>query len=152
MPSKKILAIFGATGNQGGSLANYVLSDPELSATYSVRAITRDVTSSKSQALKQKGAEVVTGDISDAASLKPALTGVHTVFIMTAPAWGPDAVDIEYGQAKSAADVAVEQGVEYIIFSTLPHVSKISGGKYAKVFPLIPVTSSSVSLSLFNTP
>ncbi|KAH8908547.1 NAD(P)-binding protein [Coniochaeta sp. PMI_546] len=131
----KILAIFGATGKQGGGLSEYVLNDPELSKEYTVRAITRDVSSEKSQQLKKKGAEVVQGDISDPASLKTALAGVHTVFIMTASAWGPDAVEVEFGQAKTAADIAVEQGVQYIIFSTHPHVKEISGGKYTKVTP-----------------
>ncbi|OIW30142.1 NAD(P)-binding protein [Coniochaeta ligniaria NRRL 30616] len=131
----KILAVFGATGNQGGSLVTYVLNDPELSKEYSVRAITRDVNSEKSKQLKESGAEVVHGDITDTASLKTALAGVHTVFIMTAPVFGPDALQIESGHAKAAADVAVEQGVQYIIFSTLPHVKEISGGKYTKVSP-----------------
>lgn len=134
----KILAIFGATGKQGGGLSEYVLNDPELSKEYTVRAITRDVSSEKSQQLKKKGAEVVQGDISDPASLKTALAGVHTVFIMTASAWGPDAVEVEFGQAKTAADIAVEQGVQYIIFSTHPHVKEISGGKYTKVWSFPP--------------
>lgn len=134
----KILAVFGATGKQGGGLITYVLNDPELSKEYTVRAITRNANSEKSQKLKQKGAEVVQGDISDAGSLKTALAGAHTVFIMTAPAWGPDALEIELNQAKTAADVAVQQGVQYIIFSTLPHVKEISGGKYSKVPTLSP--------------
>ncbi|KAB5547362.1 hypothetical protein GE09DRAFT_1288996 [Coniochaeta sp. 2T2.1] len=129
----KVLAIFGATGKQGGSVANYVLGDPELSKQYSVRAITRNVNSPKAQELKQKGAEVITGNISDVASLKTALSGAHTVFLMTAPAWGHDGLEVEFNQAKTAADVSVELGVQYIIFSTLPSVSKISGGKYTKV-------------------
>jgi hypothetical protein len=131
--SKKVLAIFGATGQQGGALAAYVLSDPELSASYAVRAITRDVTSSKVANLRHQGAEVVPGDISDVVSLESALKGVQTVFIMTTHAWGPNAVEVEFGQVKNAADTAVALGVEYVIFSTLPHTSQISGGKYAKV-------------------
>lgn len=52
--------MFGATGNQGGSVVKTVLSHPELSKTYKIRAITRDVTKPASIALKEKGAEVVT--------------------------------------------------------------------------------------------
>ncbi|RYP82900.1 hypothetical protein DL769_001509 [Monosporascus sp. CRB-8-3] len=54
---------------------------------------------------------------------------------MTIPSFGPDGLEDEYNSGKTIADVAVEKGVEYIIFSTLPSVRKISGGKYTKVTP-----------------
>ncbi|KAF7554685.1 hypothetical protein G7Z17_g2719 [Cylindrodendrum hubeiense] len=130
----KILAVFGATGQQGSSVVNYVLNDPELSKEYKIRAITRDVTSEKAKQLAEK-VEVVQGDILDNASLKTALAGAHTVFAMTSPGFGPDAVDVEYNSGKAIADAALEQGVEYIIFSTLKSVSEMSGGKYTAVTP-----------------
>ena len=130
----KTLAVFGATGQQGSSIINYVLADAELSQQYKIRAITRDVNSSKAKDLKEK-VEVVQGDALDRTSLEAALTGVHTLFAMTTPSLGPDAVEIEYNSAKTIADVAVEKGAEYIIFSTLPSVTEISGGKYTKVTP-----------------
>ena len=64
-----ILAIFGATGQQGSSIVDYVLNDPELSKQYTIRAITRDVDSDKAKQLK-KNVEVVRGDVLDRASLK----------------------------------------------------------------------------------
>ncbi|KAE9367881.1 NAD(P)-binding protein [Stipitochalara longipes BDJ] len=130
----KILAVFGATGQQGGSIINYVLNDPELSPKFKIRAITRDVNSEKAKQLKEK-VEIVQGDILSRASLETALSGVHTVFAMTTPSFGPDAVEAEYNSAKTIADVAVEKGAEYIIFSTLPAASEISGGKYTKLTP-----------------
>ncbi|KAG8527755.1 uncharacterized protein KY384_007909 [Bacidia gigantensis] len=126
-----VLAVFGATGQQGGSLINYVLNDPELSKKYQLRAITRDVSSEKAKLLKEK-VEVVKGDVADRASLETALTGVHTVFAITTPDFGPDGFEIEYNSGKTIADVTVERGIEYIIFSTLPSISDISGGKYTK--------------------
>ncbi|RYP02792.1 hypothetical protein DL765_010683 [Monosporascus sp. GIB2] len=54
---------------------------------------------------------------------------------MTTPSFGPDGLEGEYNSGKTIADVAVEKGVEYIIFSTLPPARKISGGKYTKVTP-----------------
>ena len=69
------------------------------------------------------------------ASLETALTGAHTVFAMTPPSIGPDGLKAEYNSGKTIADVAVEKGAEYIIFSTLPPVKEISGGKYTKVTP-----------------
>ena len=130
----KILAVFGATGQQGGSVVNYVLNDPELSQRYKIRAITRDTNSDKAKQLKEK-VEVAQGDVLDRASLETALTDAHTVFAMTTPSFGPDGFEVEYNSAKTIADVAVEKGAEYIIFSTLPPVKEISGGKYTKVTP-----------------
>jgi uncharacterized protein YbjT (DUF2867 family) len=130
----KILAVFGATGQQGSSVVNYVLNDPELSQKYTIRAITRDVNSEKAKKLKEK-VEVVQGDQSNRASLETALTGAQTIFAMTPPSFGPGALGTEYNNGKMIADVAVEKGVEYIIFSTLPGVKEISGGKYTAVTP-----------------
>ena len=67
------------------------------------------------------------------ASLEIALAGVHTVFAITTPSFSPDGLEVEYNTGKTIADVSVEKGVEYIIFSTLPPVKEISGGKYTKV-------------------
>lgn len=129
----KILAVFGATGTQGGSVVNAVLNDPELSQQFKIRGIVRDVNSEKALRLEEKKVDVVPGDMLDRPSLEVALTGVHTVFIHTMPSFGPDAVEAEYNTAKTMADVAVEKGVEYIIFSTLPSVSEMSNGKYTAV-------------------
>ena len=129
----KILAVFGATGKQGSSIINYVLQDPELSQEYKIRAITRDVNSEKAKQLKEK-VEVVYGDVLKRASLETALTGVHTVFAMTTPTFDLNGgLEVEYNSGKTIADGAVEQGAEYIIFSTLPPVKEISGGKYSNV-------------------
>ncbi len=86
----KILAVFGATGQQGGSVINYVLNDPELSENYKIRAITLDAQSENAKQLKEK-VEVVRGDVLNRASVETALTGEHTVFAMTTPSFGPDA-------------------------------------------------------------
>ncbi|KAL6689942.1 hypothetical protein J3F84DRAFT_390938 [Trichoderma pleuroticola] len=130
----QILAVFGATGQQGSSVINYVLSDPELSQKYQLRAVTRDVNSEKARQLKEK-VEVVHGDMLNRPSLETALTGAYTIFAMTTPSAGPDGLEIEYNTAKTIADVAVEKGAAYIIFSTQPSVTEISGGKYTKVTP-----------------
>jgi uncharacterized protein YbjT (DUF2867 family) len=131
----KVLAIFGATGQQGGSVLNHVLSDPELFREYKLRAITRDVNSEEARKLKTRNVEVVEGDILSPTSLATSLIGVHTVFAMTTPSLGPDAFEVELANAKRIADVAVDQGAEYIIWSTLPSVRDISKGKYTAVVP-----------------
>lgn len=129
----KPLVVFGATGQQGGSLVSFVLKDAELSKQYNLRAVSRDPSSSKSEDLKKKGVEVIKADLTDKSSLHDALKGAHTVFAMTTPSFGPDVKNREITEGKAIADVAVAEKVQYIIFSTLPSVSKVSGGKYTKV-------------------
>lgn len=80
----KVLTVFGATGQQGGSVVEYVLNDPELSKKYKVRAITRDLTKPAAQTLQQNGVEVVKADADDSESLKQAMQGAHTIFAVTA--------------------------------------------------------------------
>lgn len=111
-----------------------MLNDPELSQIYKIRAINRDLDSDKAKLLKEK-VEVIQGDILDRASLETALSGVHTVFGMTTPSFDLDALEAEFNSGKSIADAAVSKEVKYIIFSTLPAVTQISGGKYTKVTP-----------------
>ncbi len=63
--TKPIAVIVGATGGQGGSVVDSFLKD----GTYQVRAITRKINSEKAVALRQRGVEVVTGDLNDESSL-----------------------------------------------------------------------------------
>ncbi|PWY87213.1 NmrA family transcriptional regulator [Aspergillus sclerotioniger CBS 115572] len=134
MTPPKTIVVFGATGQQGGSLIQYILNDPHLSSTYQIRAITRDPSTPAAQSLKTAGVEVFPADANDPSSLLPALQNSHMVFSMTLPNFfAPDAKQIEIAQGKAIADAAVASGTEHIIFSTLPHVSKISNGKYTKV-------------------
>ena len=142
-------------------MINSVLHDPLLSKTYQIRAITRDVNSESAQKLKSKNIDIVQGDAHDRASLETALTGAHTVFAMTNPAFAPNGFEIEFNSAKLIADVAVEKAISYLIFSTLPNVTAISGGKYTHVthfdakakaeeyIRTLPIKSAFVSLGLF---
>jgi uncharacterized protein YbjT (DUF2867 family) len=153
----KTFVVFGATGQQGNSIIDYVLNDPELSQQYNIRAITRDVTSEKAKKLQGR-VEVVHGDILDRPSIETALTGAHTVFINTAPLLSPD---VEYDTVKTIADIVVEKNAKYIIFSTLPSICELSGGRYTKVAPFdakskaenyirgLPIQSSFCSLGSF---
>ncbi len=79
----KLLVVFGATGQQGGSVVDYVINDPELSKQYRVRGVTRDPSKPAAQALRQKGVELVQGDLDHAESVAQALQGSHTVFLTT---------------------------------------------------------------------
>ena len=80
MGSRKLLTIFGATGNQGGSVIDAVLARPELQEKYSLRGISRDPSSGKSKALADKGVEMEQANLDDAESMKTAIKGSYGVF------------------------------------------------------------------------
>jgi uncharacterized protein YbjT (DUF2867 family) len=131
--SKSLLAVFGATGNQGNSTAHFVLDDPELAQRYSVRAVSRNVDNPKMQRLKSKGAELVQADLDDPSSLPSALKGVEYLFFMTATQYQGNSREIETQQAKAICEAALNEGVKYIIFSSMSHPYKISNGKLKNV-------------------
>jgi len=81
MSDKKIIAVIGATGAQGGGLARAIIADPE--RRFAVRAITRKPDSDKARALAAAGAELVAGDADDPASLERAFAGAHGAFLVT---------------------------------------------------------------------
>ncbi|KAJ5569491.1 uncharacterized protein N7459_008921 [Penicillium hispanicum] len=123
----KLLVVFGATGQQGGSVIDFVLNDPELSKEYALRAITRNVSSAAAQALQTRGVKVVAGDVDDAASLPAALANAHTVFIVTASVYDDQLKAREYAQTKAAADAAVAAGAQYLIYSTCVACERLWG-------------------------
>jgi uncharacterized protein YbjT (DUF2867 family) len=81
--SKKVLTIFGATGNQGGSVVSVILGSSNLSSKYQLRAITRDTTKPNAVALKEKGVQLAKADLNDAGSVAEAIKGSYGVFAVT---------------------------------------------------------------------
>src|ERR1700687_3021043 len=75
MAEKKIIAVLGATGAQGGGMVRAILNDPN--GGFAARAITRDVNGAKAKELAKLGAEVVAADVDDADSLKKAFDGAY---------------------------------------------------------------------------
>ena len=126
----KVLVVFGATGQQGGSVIDFVLNDPELSSQYNIRAVTRDPSKAAAQVLKSKGIEVFKGDFDDNESLLGAMQGAHTIFAMIVTSYDDQTKQRELIEGKAIANAAVAVGAEYLIFSTMPHVERLSGGKY----------------------
>jgi uncharacterized protein YbjT (DUF2867 family) len=78
---KKIIAVFGATGAQGGGLAHAILNDKN--SEFAVRIVTRNSQTDKAKALAALGAEVVEADIDDKASILKALEGAYGAFFVT---------------------------------------------------------------------
>jgi uncharacterized protein YbjT (DUF2867 family) len=132
MGDKKIITVFGATGIQGGSVADIFLNDPKLKQAWIVRAVTRDVNKEAAKKLANQGAEVITADTNDKASLVKALQGSYAVFAVT-NYWEKGNKEVELRQGKNTVDAAKETGVQHFIWSSLLNVTKISGGKLAHV-------------------
>ena len=111
------IAVFGATGNQGGAVVRAL----QAGGQFKVRALTRNPDKHR-----QLAEEVVEADLNRPETLTAALEGVHGVFLVTNfREIGAD----ELKQATAAVRAAKGAGVKHFIWSTLPDVEKISGGK-----------------------
>ena len=113
---KKIIAIVGATGAQGGGLARAILDDKN--SAFAVRALTRDPNSDKAKALADAGAEVVAADVDNEKSLRKAFEGAHGAFCVTF-FWAHMKPEKEIAEARNMAQAAKEAGVHHVIWSTL---------------------------------
>jgi uncharacterized protein YbjT (DUF2867 family) len=120
--NKKIIAVTGATGAQGGGLVRAVLSDPN--GGFAVRAITRKAGSEKARALAKLGAEVVEADLDDVDSLRRAFAGAHGAFCVT-NFWEHFSPDKEIVQAGNMARAAKDVGLKHVIWSTLEDTRKL---------------------------
>jgi uncharacterized protein YbjT (DUF2867 family) len=122
MADKKIIAVVGSTGSQGGGLVNAILADA--SGGFAARAITRDPSKDNAKALAAKGAEVVQANIDDVESLKKAFAGAHGVYAVT-NFWEHFSGAKEIEQAKNIAEAAKAAGVKHVIWSTLEDTRKL---------------------------
>jgi len=118
---KKIIAVVGATGAQGGGVCRAILSDK--SGGYGVRALTRNSLSGKAKELKKLGAEVVTADVDDVESLKRAFHGAYGAFCVTF-FWDHFSPEKEIAEARNMAVAAKHAGVKHVIWSTLEDTRK----------------------------
>ena len=116
MSEKKIIAVVGATGAQGGGLVRAILNDP--SSGFAVRALTRKVTSDQAKELAKIGAEVVAADLDDVESLKRAFAGAYGAFLLTS-FWEHFSPEKEFAQAKNMAQAAKQANLQHVIWSTL---------------------------------
>jgi uncharacterized protein YbjT (DUF2867 family) len=120
---RKLIAVIGATGQQGGGVVRAL----QASGQFKVRALTRNP--GKHRELAE---EVVKADLDRPETLKAAFEGAHGVFLVTnftALANWEEGTD-ELKQATAAVRAAKDAGVKHFIWSTLPDVEAISGGKF----------------------
>lgn len=131
MTDKKIIAVVGATGQQGGALARAIMDDPE--GGFTVRALTRDPGSTPAGAFP----DVVAADLDDEASMLKAFAGAYGAFVVT-DHWAPQAPEDaavrgrakrEMDQVAVAARAAHEAGLKHVVSSTLedtrPHFAHL---------------------------
>jgi uncharacterized protein YbjT (DUF2867 family) len=116
MAEKKVIAVVGATGAQGGGLVRAILNDA--SGDFAARALTRDVDSAKARELAGLGAEVVAADVDDAESLRRAFDGAHGAYCVTF-FWDHFSPEREQAQAAAMAEAARQAGVRHAVWSTL---------------------------------
>ncbi|OOF97626.1 hypothetical protein ASPCADRAFT_206405 [Aspergillus carbonarius ITEM 5010] len=128
----QILTVFGATGNQGGSVIKSVLADPVLSKQFKIRGVTRDASKPAAKQLADQGVEVVVADMSSVESALPAVQGADTVFFVT-NFWETMSRDTEVAQGKAVTDASKKAGVKHLIFSSLRNVTEISNGRLPNV-------------------
>jgi uncharacterized protein YbjT (DUF2867 family) len=116
MSDKKIIAVLGATGAQGGGLVRAIQADPD--GGFIARAITRDPESDKAKELANLGAEVVAADVDDEESLRKAFEGAYGAYCVTF-FWAHFSPEKELAQAGAMGRAAKAAGVRHVIWSTL---------------------------------
>ena len=114
--SKKVIAVLGATGAQGGGLVRAITADTD--GPFTARAITRDANSDKAKALSAAGAEVVEADVDDEASMVKAFAGAHGAFCVTFY-WAHFSPERELAEAAAMARAVKAAGISHAIWSTL---------------------------------
>ncbi|KAJ2746850.1 hypothetical protein GGI20_001003 [Coemansia sp. BCRC 34301] len=136
--SKPLVVVFGATGNQGGSVLRTLAELPE---SYTVRAVTRSTKSKTAQELAAQYPLVkwVEADLETPSTLSQAVANADIVFGVT-QFFQPSVLsavgtneDAEFLQGKNIIDTCVAENVGYIVFSTLPSAKKLSNGKITEV-------------------
>ena len=123
--NNKIIAVTGATGQQGGAVARKLLADG-----WKVRALTRDSSKPAAQELKSLGAELVPGDMDKRAELYAAFKGAYGVFSVQ-NYWIPSVgFEGEIRQGKAVAEAAKAAGIQHLVYSSVGAAHRGMGQKH----------------------
>ncbi|KAJ6530700.1 NAD(P)-binding protein [Mycena capillaripes] len=130
--SAPLVAVVGATGTQGGSVVNALAKSDK---PYRVRAFTRDAKKPAAQNLVKLGVEVVVVSlvVENKEEVYKAFTGADFAFLVTN---FPEhfSKEREISEGKLLIDAAKAGAASRIVWSGLPSVTKMSGGKYVHVY------------------
>jgi uncharacterized protein YbjT (DUF2867 family) len=118
----KAILVTGATGQQGGATVDALLAS---ASGWKVIALSRKPEAPAARALVARGVQVLRGDMTDRASLREAMRGVHGVYSVQANS--TTGVDVEIRQGKLVADVAAECGVTHFVYSSVGGAERRSG-------------------------
>jgi uncharacterized protein YbjT (DUF2867 family) len=118
--NRRNILVTGATGQQGGSLARLLLQK-----NHEVHALTRNTQSSAAQDLRNRGANIVKGDLDDSNSLQHAVKDVESIFLMGTPF--EDGTKGEIRRGKLMADMAKEYNIEHLVYSSVANADKNTG-------------------------
>src|SRR5690349_19804615 len=120
MTSNRTILITGATGNQGGAVAQALQG-----TGFHLRGLTRNPDSEQARALARQGIEVVKGDLDNEVTLRRALAGAWGVFgVQNA---GEAGVEREEAQGKRLATLAREAGVKHYVYTAVGSANKRTG-------------------------
>jgi uncharacterized protein YbjT (DUF2867 family) len=123
--NNKVIAVTGATGQQGGAVARKLLAKG-----WKVRALTRDVDKPAAQEFVSLGAEIFPGDMENRAELDSAFQGAYGVFSVQ-NFWLPNVgFEGEIRQGKIVADAAKAAGVQHLVYSSVGAAHRGMGQKH----------------------
>jgi uncharacterized protein YbjT (DUF2867 family) len=118
--NQRTILVTGATGQQGGSLARLLLQKK-----HKVYALTRNAQSSSAQDLRNRGANIMKGDLDDSDSLEHAVKDVESVFLMGTPF--EDGAEGEIRRGKLMTDIAKKNGIDHLVYSSVANADKNTG-------------------------
>ena len=146
------ILVIGATGNQGGAV-----TDALLEKGMKVRALVRDPTSPKAEALAERGVELVQGDLDEQSTVEAAAQGVDAAFIVTTPFAPGVGVEGEVRQGRTIIDALKRANVPHAVYSSVsdadrktgvPHFdSKADGERYLEISGLPATITAPVFFS-----
>jgi uncharacterized protein YbjT (DUF2867 family) len=120
--SQRSVLVVGATGKQGGAVANHLLSEEY--GEFDVHALTRSPESEHARTLADRGATIVGGDLQNENSYREAVEDVDAVYCMTHFVAGYDS---EVEQGTNMAEVAADGGVDQFVFSSVGGAERDTG-------------------------
>ena len=121
----KAIAVFGATGHQGGAVAKALARDTENFKVCGIPNVQQEV---QEDDLKNSGVKVMPCDLDDVNSIKTVLNDVDGCYIVTYTDFSEDdCIEKEIQRGKNIANACKQAGISQVIYSTQLDTKKIKG-------------------------